>query len=383
MKNRKTSMVLKFGLLLVALVCGVPTRVSAQGTWSATGSMGNPHTNNQTATLLYNGKVLVVGGLGANDTTVATAELFNPATGTWSPTGSMGTPRSSHTATRLLNGKVLVTGGFDQPDCFPNCVVPIFATAEIYDPQSGTWSQTGGMMTARANHTATLLYNGKVLVAGGFSEAGVLSSAELYNPLSGTWAPVEGMDVARAHFTAVQLYNGDVLVAGGYDNDGNALASAEIYHFLIATWETAGNMHAARGFHTAARLYNGRVLVAGGLDASLPLPSGFVGLASAELYSPQTGTWTQTGSMTTPRFGHTLTHLYNGKVLAAGGEDMDISVLSSAELYNSFTGVWNPTGSLLGLRATHTATRLFSGKVLVAGGFFIGTGLTTAEFYTP
>ncbi|MCM3902465.1 MAG: hypothetical protein ND866_12225 [Pyrinomonadaceae bacterium] len=383
MNTRGTLIKLAGGLLLAALVSGASRQVLAQGTWSATGSMANVHTNNQTATLLYNGRVLVVGGLGADETTVATAELYHPTTEGWSATGSMGTARSGHTATRLLNGKVLVTGGFNQQPCSSNCAPPIFLTAEIYDPTTGMWSATGSMNAARAGHTATLLYSGKVLAVGGFNETGTTSTAELYNPQTGNWSPAGNISTERSNFTAVRLYNGDVLIAGGYDSTGNALATTELYDFPSGTWDVVGSMNNARGFHTATQLFYGHVLVAGGINVPFPLPTGFPALASAELYNPLTGTWSMTGSMSTPRTTSTLTPLYNGRVLAAGGENMDLNVLSSAELYNPFTGTWSPTGSLLVPRATHTATRLLSGKVLVAGGFFIGNPLETAELYAP
>ena len=125
MNTRNTLMKLTVGLLIAGMISSSSNQVSAQGTWSVTGNMANSHNNNQTATLLYNGRVLVVGGLGADEATVATAELYHPTTGAWSATGSMGTARSGHTATRLLNGKVLVTGGFNQQPCSSNCAPPI------------------------------------------------------------------------------------------------------------------------------------------------------------------------------------------------------------------------------------------------------------------
>jgi hypothetical protein len=94
-----------------------------------------------------------------------------------------------------------------------------------------------------------------------------------------------------------------------------------------------GNMVTPRGFHTTTPLLNGKILVAGGVNASSPFPPGFPALAEAELYDPATGTWSATGSMTTPRFGNTLNLLFNGRVLAAGGEDKDVSVLQSSETY--------------------------------------------------
>jgi len=352
--------------------------------------MDEPHASTQTATVLRNGKVLVTGGYGTGDITVETAELYDPKTGNWSSTGSMSTPRSGHTGTVLHNGKVLVAGGFNQGPGFPVVPAPVFATAELYDPKTGTWSPTGSMTSPRFDHTLTLLHNGEVLVAGGFSEttadgtpSGVLAIAEFYDPKTGTWNPTGSMVGARSSHTAAQLHNGHVLVAGGYGINDTALATAELYDPKTGTWSATGSMTTPGGIQTVTLLHSGEVLVAGGVNVSLPLPPGFPGLAAAELYDPKTGTWSPTGSMTSPRFGHTLTLLHNGKVLAAGGEDMDVSILKSAELYDPKTGIWSPTENLATLRAGHTATLLHNGKVLVAGGFFLFNPLTTAELYTP
>ena len=369
--------VVAFLQAVLVLAAGAPP----EGSWSLTGSMSSFHGNGGTATLLHQGTVLVAGGLGANNASTVIAELYDPKTGSWSSVGNMSTPRTSHTATLLHNGMVLVTGGFDQMACFPNCTPTVLATAELYDLKTATWSATGSMTSARAQHTATLLHDGKVLVAGGFSNSEVLSSAEIYDPKSGVWSPTGSMINARFSHTANQLHNGGPLASGGYDNLGSALATAELYDQKTGTWSATGSMHVPRGVHGAVLLHDGSVLVAGGINAPFPLPTGFPGLASAELYDPKTGAWTTTGNMTSARFAHTLTLLHNGDVLAAGGEDMDASVLQSAELFDPKSGFWSATANLTTPRATHTATLLHNGDVLVAGGFFIGTGLVTAELY--
>jgi N-acetylneuraminic acid mutarotase len=157
---------------------------------------------------------------------VASAVLYDPVTGTWSSTGAMATPRSQQTATLLQNGRVLVAGGTDAT------LVP-FDSAELYDPATGTWSTTGTMITARRLDTATLLLDGRVAVAGGLADTGaqnpVLARTETYDPSSGTWSHEGKLRDARWGHMATLLLNGQVLVAGGSEKSGALLASAELF----------------------------------------------------------------------------------------------------------------------------------------------------------
>ncbi len=373
-KARRCLAVLFAGVVTAAAPCAW-----AQGIWTATGSMAEAHSNGHTATLLQNGNVLVAGGLGAGEATIATAEIYDPGTGTWNATASMAARRSSHTATLLHNGKVLVVGGLDQQVSD----VTILATAELYDPKTGTWTAAASLAGPRAGHTAVLLDDGAVLVAGGVGSTDVLASVEVYDPKTESWSVVASMGTSRFLHSMTPLHGRRLLVAGGYDSSGVALATAEVFDPVSGVWSPVGSMAGARGAHTATRLQNGDVLVAGGIDVSFPLPFGFPALASAEIYDVKGGVWNATGSMTAPRFNHTAIALHGGDVLAAAGEDMDVSVLDSAERYDPKTGSWSATGDLTIRRATHTATLLHDGRVLVTGGFFIGTGLASAELYLP
>src|SRR6202030_328882 len=179
---------------------------------------------------------------------------------TFDNTGSLTTARARHTATLLPNGKVLLAGGFDSSG-------DALTSAELYDPGSGTWTATGSLSTARYHHTATLLPNGKVLVAGGQgTSTNAIASAELYDPASGTWTVTGSLNTARARHSATLLPNGKVLVAGGNDISSNALASAELYDSTSGSWTFTGSLNSARYVHTATLLPNGKVLVAGGVD---------------------------------------------------------------------------------------------------------------------
>src|ERR1039457_2746101 len=215
-------------------------------------------------------------------------------------------PRYSHTATLLPDGTVLAAGGFDGNGS------EVINSMQLYYPTIGGWSfGTGPMHYLRASHTATLLLNGKVLIAGGANGGGVLDTVEIYDPATGTCTLVHSMNTPRRSHTATLLSNGNVLVIGGQDGAFNRLASAEIYDPVAGTWTlTSPSMHVARVGHTATLLSSGKVLVAGGNDNSGDPVS------SAEAYDPNAGTWTLTTStMTTERSDHSATLLYTGKVL--------------------------------------------------------------------
>jgi N-acetylneuraminic acid mutarotase len=274
-----------------------------------------------------------------------------------------------HTATLLPNGQVLVVGGYDSNgNSIPN--------AELYDSVTGTWTNTGAMHIAREYHTATLLTNGQVLVAGGdggnLGNWNPLSSAEVYNPTTGIWTTTGSLNIAHEYHTATLLTNGKVLVAGGGSTGGGATNSAELYNPATGTWTTTGSLNVKREMYTATLLPNGQLLVAGGTGGNTPITN------SAELYNPSTESWTATGSLNIARYGHTATLLTDGQVLVAAGAPRGGPLTASAELYNPANGTWTVTNALNTARYVHTATLLPNGTVLIAGG--IG-GSNSAELY--
>jgi N-acetylneuraminic acid mutarotase len=232
-----------------------------------------------TAVLLLDGTVLVAGGCcDASGSFVTSAELYDPSSGSWSSTGNMIEVRADAAITLLRDGRVLATGG----QYFG------LGTAELYDPSSGTWSATGSMAEGRIGHAAALLPDGTVLVAGGYTNdssgnfATMLASAELYDPGSGTWTATGNMIEARADHTATSLPDGTVLVAGGSEfNSLTNFASTELYDPSSGTWTSNASMIEARAYHAATLLLNGKVLVAGGRDS---------GGGISELYDPGSGT---------------------------------------------------------------------------------------------
>ncbi len=300
--------------------------------------------------------------------------VSSEARATVQPTGSMAGPRSEHTATFLGTGKVLVAGGTDSTGRL--------ATAELYDPATGSFAATASMPEERHGHTATMLPTGKILVAGGNGDAGALATCRLYDPRTGTWTSTGSMATARREHTATLLANGKVLVAGGQNGTApgyTALASAELYDPALGTWTATGALGSARAGHAAALLADGKVLVAGGQTRWIPLPAVYT--ATAFLYDPTAGTWSATGSMTAARRSFTLTRIPGGLVVAAGGRNA--SYLSSAERYNVSAGTWGSAGALGAARSGHAAALLPDARVLLAGGSD-GTGPAGAMLeYSP
>jgi Galactose oxidase, central domain len=309
--------------------------------------------------------VFVAGSLGT--TAVATAQ----SAGTFTPTGNMTAPRSQHTATLLPDGRVLIAGGAAGNDS-------ILTSTEIYDPATGTFRAAAPMTVARRMHTATLLPDDRVLIVGGYGAGGVLASAELFDPRTGTFTATGSLAAARGGHTAILLATGKVLIIGGYGwNTYPDIAPAELYDPVTGTFAAAGTYVARGGCDFCA--------------PSVPLSDGtvlFPGQYPAQLYEPANDVFTPIGMML--REQSTAATLMNGQVLFAGGAP--IGRTADAELYNPATRTFVSTGSMAAPRVWHTLTLLPNGMVLAAGGetdscsasgcWFAGS-LATAELYDP
>lgn len=348
------------------------------GTFYPTGSPKVARGTGATATLLADGRVLLAGGIGAAGNGLASAELFDPVSGTFSLTGSMSTPRGGHTATLLRDGRVLITGGARVPN-YGGPPPPTLASAELYDPATGRFSPTGSMRTAREFHTATLLADGRVLVTGGVAYQATLASAEVYDPTTGRFTQTGPMATGRAFHTATLLTDGRVLVAGGEGACSTGCpttASAELWNPASGTFSATGSLTTGRQMHTATRLQNGRVLVTGGGG-----PDG-QDLASAELYEPDLGRFVAVGSMSAEREAASATLLPNGHVLVAGG-----SGDASADVFDPAGETFGPAGFMVDVRWGQTATLLSDSRVLVVCGSSVGIAsgglLGSAELYLP
>jgi hypothetical protein len=329
-----------------------------------------------TATLLADGRVLVAGGSESEpDCTAGSdfAELYNPASRSFAPTSSMTDRRYAQTSTLLQNGKVLITGGFsfDASDCSDAGTSPPLMSAELYDPSDGSFAPTGSMSEARGAHTATLLPSGKVLIVGGGNTGGGVppfagdgsATAEVYDPATGTFTPTGNMSTARIGQTATLLLDGRVLIAGGIRSTpfGSSLATAELYDPITGSFTVAATMTVPRAGHTATLLPDGKVLVTGGFTHST-----LVGIDTAEIYDPATASFLATNKpMAAGRWAHTATLLPDSTVLLFGGESLDSLV---AETYSPSDGSFSAVGVDDSDRIGHTATLLKNGSVLIIGG---------------
>ena len=302
-------------------------------------------------------------------TSTAIQVAMNPNLHGFQATGAMGGERASHTATLLPNGKVLVAGGTDS-------LGNDLATAELFDPAAGTFTATGTMISSRISFTATLLAhgpaatNGKVLMVGGTAD----NTAELFDPSNGTFTATGTPISPRFEGTATLLAGGKVLLAGGH------ASTAELFDPATGTFTATGPMKSARDECTATLLNDGTVLITGG-------ESELNSIITAELFDPMTGTFTATGSMTEARAGHSATLLNNGEVLVTGGINSNDDVSTTAELFDPASGTFSTVSPMTSGHAFHTATLLDDGTVLVAGGFPLpnssGNGSVIAELFDP
>lgn len=289
-------------------------------------------------------------------------------------TGNLIVPRFSQTATLLTNGRVLIAGGMPGNGAY-------HATVELYDPAARRFTPAGSMKSPRSCHTATLLPNGKVLLAGGADGSwNHLTTAELYDPSTGKFAATGRMTSGRCGAAAVLLPNGKVLIVGGdRSNDSGILGSAELYDPATGTFSPTGSMQTPRAAFAAVLLKNGKVLVAGGASAGR-FPNETIE-ASAELYDPATGRFTPTGRMATPRYKLAAVLFTDGRALIVGGSDNRAwrGEYSSAETYDPASGRFSPARDMNFKRykLPMAVVRLGNGRILIAGG------AERAEVYDP
>jgi hypothetical protein len=228
------------------------------------------------------------------------------------------------------------------------------------------------MIIGRASNTATLLQDGRVLVAGGDYSFDDVSTAEIYNPATDAWSATGSLAGNRIFHTARLLRDGRVLVTGGecVSRGCGYYASAEVYDPRTGAWSFTGSMTEHRTLLKAALLPDGRVLVAGGYGENGDY------LASAEVYDPATGIWKATGSMAYARDRFTMTLLLDGRMLVVGGKNSDSVVLASAEVYDpglGFQPAWRPT------LTTASSPLVLGSRLQLSGIGFRGYGFSEAS----
>jgi N-acetylneuraminic acid mutarotase len=422
-RYQHSATLLNNGMILIAGGANCPTTGSC--TYLNSGEIYNPATATSTntgnlatpraapAVLLTNGNVLIAGGSTCdnygNCFSLNSAEIYNPASGTFSSAGNMQTERDGQTLTLLADGNVLIAGG---ESCIPggggggssskNLGKPLsggqhltyasftpvtnsvtctaLASAEIYDPQTGTFSLTGSLNTARYNAAAIQLANGQILVAGGSNEYYALNVAELYNPSTGSFTTTaSGLETARSSPDVTLLNSSLVLVSGGSTCQTPTCPTntAELYNPTANGFQyTSGNMNVSRVNHAAVLLTNGQVLLAGGTNQCYG-PSSCISDATTEVYDPTAGTFSLTQGLAAARSGHTGTLMPDGSVLLAGGIAGG-TTLSSVEFYQPAS--LTPSGLVsIAVAPANSSTYVAGIQQFVATGTFSDGSTSTLQ----
>jgi hypothetical protein len=360
-----------------------------RGVWSPTGPMSVGRFVNG-GSLLQDGRYLVTGGATPPFFGVETsAEIFDPATRTFSLSGdSMDAPRWSHQQTTLADGGVLITGGRTAAAPIPGAVV--LAEAELYDPETDSFSPAGSMSVPRRSHRDILLDDGRVLITGGTSSiAGDLSSvslctAEIYDPVSGTFSAPIPMDDCRQSHNLVKLLDGRVLAIGGGEGPGleNPLASVEAFNPATNEFTPVGTMNSTRLTSVTTLLRDGKVLIAFAWDGIDVTPN-------SEIYDPVADTFTPTSGVSVHgKVDLPGTRLLDGTVVCPSGGNEFIQVLPDTSIYRPDQDDFVLAGSVQFTRTAPTSALLKDGSILMVAG--LGLDATqnlsfpvTAEIYTP
>jgi hypothetical protein len=329
--------IFSFALAATAFRASLPSTNPA-GSLASAAAMLEPRSGH-TATLLPDGKVLIVGGMRRNQDFYKSAELYDPAKGKFQLTGEMSIGRVGQVAVLLQSGKVLIAGGWIGHGTTDS--------AELYDPATSKFTVIANMTTRRAPPSATLLTDGTI------------ASAEIFRADTLRFQPTGSLHQARSGHTATLLNDGRVLVAGG--GSGGLIAGAELYDPKTGTFSETGSLNTPRHKHTAGLLPDGRVLIAGGSDER----DWHGTMSSAEIYDPRTGKFTAAAPLNDSRFKlpDEAVQLASGRLLVAGGS-------KEVEVYDPASGKFLMVAGQMNDSLHFMAeTRLRDGSVLLAGGY--------------
>lgn len=353
-----------------------PGAESPVGQWRTTGQM-NERREYAGGVRLKDGRILAVSGHPIGGKSIATAELYDPASGKWTDTGSLQHARNSgNRAVLLHDGRVLLSGGHDNHE--------VVAGAELFDPAAGKWNDAGTLRVPR-DPIATVLADGRVLMVGGIDwyigDGKTYAACELFDPATGQWTVTGSTSAPRNEQRQVLLDDGRVLVIGGYDERGEPVATAELYDPTSGRWHTVARMPEPRAWFSHVKLQDGRVLVAGGYTG---LARKRTYLSSAVIYEPKLDRWQRISAMKDKRGGCAMALLRDGRVLVAGGVAESGWEKKTAELYDPATGSWQTAAPMNVARRNHRMALLPDGSVLViGGGNFIGNKyLSSCEIFS-
>lgn len=359
-------------------------------------NMTTPRFIHRTAKLA-DGRVLLTGGETANAPAAVitnSVDIFNPADNTVTPGPPMTVKRWSHTATTLADGRVLVTGGRTGSTAANGVVL---ATAEIYDPATNTWTETASPMNvARRSHTATLMQDGRVLVAGGgngvvTTTSAAIQSAEIFDPAAGTFTLIGDMITKRSAHSATLMAGGTILITGGSAGNGTLFptTAAEIFNPVGNTFTSVGPMNFPHLAQNPGQLRDGRLIQPSSYYNNTHTSAGGVITAESEIYNPATQLFTPIEPMFKKRIDIGAIGLLDGSLLVAGGVTTSPSYpsifQSSSEVYNPANGHWNVSGIMSSGRDEFSGLLLNDGRAMISGGF-VSPGavlLNSVEIYTP
>ncbi len=390
--HRSNANMMAFSMALLTLMLISPVAVKGEleefGSIEEGGSMLLSRYNH-TATLLEDGRVLVVGGTIDGRMSIGSCEIYDPDEDSWKAAANLEQKRMRHSAELLPSGKVLVSGGYvGTEEGHPSLLMDYnrtdaysLSTTEIFDPLSDTWEAGPELGQIGFWQASQVLPDGRVLLMGGINEeVGAVAYCEIFDPDDNIWSDAAPMNIPRARAIVTLLDDGSVLVTGGHDAiDKVPFDSCERYYPDEDRWEVVSPMNRGRGYHSAVLLNDGQVLVSGGFSG-LDLPD----WQDGEIYDPVEDTWEMTSEMAFPRHNQLSVVLPGGQAVIMCGSNCATGMCHSGfEYYDPEIDAWKDTNLVVMGRKWATATELDNGKVLIVGGLSCNEPTANVEIFSP